>query len=671
MRRKKALNVLDVRAIVRELRGLLTGGFLEKAYTMGDSVLLRIRREGEKYHVLINAHRIGLTRYISESEKGWEGVAGLRRLTEGLRIKDVRAFGLDRIVIFELEKGSLIAELLEPWNVIYVDENNVVKWSLRAYKGRDREVRPGLQYTPPPRLYTGFDEGVERVREAISRYDTIGKALAKALGLGGELSDEVCKRLNVEPAKSPLEIDVEDLIKAIEGLFRQVENGVLEPMICYSNGLPITVVPVRFISLNCDSIREFKSFNEAVDEYFHTVEFEEMTRRKLEVINAEIARLERSIAELELRAGEFRKGAEELRAKAQMVLAYKYQIDELLETLRRLWASEKGPHFADLVRGIEHEGVRVKDFDVKNKAVLIEAGGVSAVIPLNSDAGSIVENLFNRAKELERKAKHAEEVLEELRRRLEGLKAEGERIVEALRESTVRILYGVKEWFERFRWFVTSGGFLALGGRDASQNEVLVRNYLRPWDLFIHADIPGGSCVILRLPQGATPSETDVLEAAQFAAAYSKAWVLGLSCIDVFYVRGEQVSKRAPSGEYLGRGSFMVYGQRGWARSVELAIGIGVRIDRIGDMAVIRLVAAPPSVIGRLANYYAVLRPGNRDRTSIAKELYEAFKARVFGLQKAIPIELIVDAVPGPSRIEGFEEGSPMAWDDVKRAALT
>ena len=34
-------------------------------------------------------------------------------------------------------------------------------------------------------------------------------------------------------------------------------------------------------------------------------------------------------------------------------------------------------------------------------------------------------------------------------------------------------------WFERFNWFVSGENYLVLSGRDAQQNELLVKRYLR------------------------------------------------------------------------------------------------------------------------------------------------------------------------------------------------
>jgi predicted ribosome quality control (RQC) complex YloA/Tae2 family protein len=38
-------------------------------------------------------------------------------------------------------------------------------------------------------------------------------------------------------------------------------------------------------------------------------------------------------------------------------------------------------------------------------------------------------------------------------------------------------------WFEKFHWFISSENYLVLTGRDAQQNEILVKRYLRRGDV--------------------------------------------------------------------------------------------------------------------------------------------------------------------------------------------
>ena len=73
------------------------------------------------------------------------------------------------------------------------------------------------------------------------------------------------------------------------------------------------------------------------------------------------------------------------------------------------------------------------------------------------------------------------------------------------------------------------------------------------------ADIHGSPFTVLR--KGRQASDEVLFEAAQFTAAHSSAWAKGVA-VDVFYVLPYQVSKEAPSGEYLRTGGFMIKGKK-------------------------------------------------------------------------------------------------------------
>ncbi|WP_054853395.1 hypothetical protein [Vulcanisaeta distributa] len=153
----------------------------------------------------------------------------------------------------------------------------------------------------------------------------------------------------------------------------------MEPTIYYGNGVPITVTPIKYLSIKHDGIKQFGKFNEAVDEYFHEIEVKEESEKKLASISGgEIARLERSIDELMISIEGFRKGSRELRVKAETVLNWKYVIEELLNVLRNYWSSYKD-EFQDLIRGMEYQGIRVKGFDPRSKAVTLEIDGGHSV----------------------------------------------------------------------------------------------------------------------------------------------------------------------------------------------------------------------------------------------------------------------------------------------------
>ena len=55
-------------------------------------------------------------------------------------------------------------------------------------------------------------------------------------------------------------------------------------------------------------------------------------------------------------------------------------------------------------------------------------------------------------------------------------------------------------WFEKFLWFISSENYLVIAGRDQTQNELIVKRYLKNNDVYVHAEIQGASSVIIKNP---------------------------------------------------------------------------------------------------------------------------------------------------------------------------
>ncbi len=90
-----------------------------------------------------------------------------------------------------------------------------------------------------------------------------------------------------------------------------------------------------------------------------------------------------------------------------------------------------------------------------------------------------------------------------------------------------------RKWFEKFRWFVSSEGFLVLAGKDASTNEVLVKKHMEDNDLYCHADVYGAPHVVIK--DGQKAGERTIFEACQFAVSMSRAWSQGLYSADAYW----------------------------------------------------------------------------------------------------------------------------------------
>ncbi|KAJ1913468.1 hypothetical protein IWQ60_009196 [Tieghemiomyces parasiticus] len=129
-------------------------------------------------------------------------------------------------------------------------------------------------------------------------------------------------------------------------------------------------------------------------------------------------------------------------------------------------------------------------------------------------------------------------------------------------------------WFERFLWCITSDGHLVLAGRDMQQNELLVQKHLGKDDLYVHADLHGAASVVIKNPgPGEVPPST-LLQAGVMSVCQSKAWEAKI-VTSAWWVRAHQVSKSAPTGEYLTTGSFMIRGRKNFLPPGQLVYGFG------------------------------------------------------------------------------------------------
>ncbi|MDE1768159.1 MAG: DUF814 domain-containing protein [Candidatus Micrarchaeota archaeon] len=174
-----------------------------------------------------------------------------------------------------------------------------------------------------------------------------------------------------------------------------------------------------------------------------------------------------------------------------------------------------------------------------------------------------------------------------------------------------------RKWFEKFNWFNTSKGMLAIGGRSAVQNELINSKYFESNDLFFHADIFGASVVILK--DGLTASREIKEEVAQFSACFSKAWENSMSSVNVYSVKKDQVSKSKEKGS-LGTGSFLIEGEREWFKGVGLEL---CAYKEDGDEKPCIVPASTCMAMG--VRKFVLLKPGNVKKSDAAKILAKKF----------------------------------------------
>ncbi|KAI0885935.1 uncharacterized protein GGS22DRAFT_199384 [Annulohypoxylon maeteangense] len=133
-------------------------------------------------------------------------------------------------------------------------------------------------------------------------------------------------------------------------------------------------------------------------------------------------------------------------------------------------------------------------------------------------------------------------------------------------------------WFEKFTWFISSDGYLVLGGKDAHQNEMLYRRHLKKGDVYVHADLHGAPSVIIKnspsTPDAPIPPST-LSQAGSLAVCASSAWD-SKAGMGAWWVNADQVSKSPPTGEFLGTGSFMIRGKKNFLPPAQLILGLAL-----------------------------------------------------------------------------------------------
>lgn len=169
-----------------------------------------------------------------------------------------------------------------------------------------------------------------------------------------------------------------------------------------------------------------------------------------------------------------------------------------------------------------------------------------------------------------------------------------------------------KDWYETFRWFYSSEGFLCIGGRDATTNELVVKKHVSKGDKVFHTDMAGSPFVVVK-SEGKEIPKTTLEEAAQFVGCYSKAWKLGHGYIEVFYVDPDQVTKQANPGEFLPKGAFMIRGHTNYLKP-KLEIAIGKRDDG-------KIMVGPQPAVEAHCPFGFIVRQGNEKISDVAKTL--------------------------------------------------
>ncbi|PSP76407.1 hypothetical protein BRC81_12315 [Halobacteriales archaeon QS_1_68_20] len=699
MEQKRELTSVDIAALVPELAAY-EGAKLDKAYLYGEDMLRLKLRDFDAGRVELLAEVGAVKRLHAADPAHVPDAPGrppnfammLRNRLSGADFAGAEQYEFDRILSLRFERRgddedgpaeestTIVVELFGDGNVAVLDANDEVVDCLETVRLKSRTVAPGSQYEFPSTRVNPLALDYEAFVAAMEESTTdVVRTLATQLNFGGFWAEELCTRAGVEKAldvEDATEDDYEAVFQAIQDLADRLRTGDVDPRVYYEDDRPVDVAPLPLQEHEGLRSEAHDSFTDALDLYFHELERSQEEETEGGESNrpdfeAEIEKRERIIAQQEDAIQGFDEQAEREREKAELLYARYDLVDEVLSTV--VAAREDGHGWEDieetLAAGADQgipEAEAVVGVDGDEGTVTVEIDDHR--IELDPEAGveKNADRLYTEAKRVEDKKEGAlaaiedtREEFEEWQRRKEQWDAadppadddddedDEETETDWLAEPSIPVRKQ-DHWYERFRWFRTSDGFLVIGGRDADQNEELVEKYLERGDRFFHTQAHGSPATVLKATGPSEPAkevefpESTLQQAAQFPVSYSSVWKDGRFTGDVYAVDSDQVSKTPESGEYLEKGGFAVRGDRTYYDDTAVGVAVGIQCE-----SSTRVIGGPPDAIEGRAVTTVRVEPGKFAQADVGKRIYRQFRERFADTS-------FVRKVASPDRIQHF-----------------
>lgn len=582
----------------------------------------------------------------------------LRKHILGGRITFTKQYDFDRIIEFGIIRGGietiLVAELFSQGNIVLLDNERKIILPMRPVTFRGRRIRSGEVYEYPEAKISPLDAGEDELADAFSSSDAnVVRTIANRFNLGGVLAEEVCLRGGVDKNKDAKDVSPQE-IAAIHGslkdAFLPLLSGELKPHIVKKeiNGElePHNVVPFELEQYSNFEKQYFDSFNGALDEFFGKLSAESVTEEVQVVKKEKVNIFERRLLQQQTAIKKFETNSDKFTVIAEQVYANYQPIDELLEVLNG--ARKKGYSWDEIKKILKQAkdtlpaAKMIVSINSAEGTIVVDLEGKNATIDIRKTVPQNAQVYYEKAKKLMKKRDGALIAIEHTKLAMKKKEKKAPKRRKVIRK---------KHWYDRFRWFVSSDGFLVVGGRNADTNEEIVSKYMEKRDVAFHTQAPGAPMTVIRT-EGKEVPETTLLEAAQFVVSYSSVWKSGQFSGDCYWIKPEQVSKTPESGEYLNKGSFVIRGDRNYFRDVQVGIAIGLELT--GET---RVIGGPVSAVRNHAKHVIEVVPGKFNQNDISKKISRIYvdelKDVQFVKQIASP-DLIANMLPpGESDIKG------------------
>lgn len=574
---------------------------------MKDGVVLRLSHESKaEVTIAVSSFATWITGKNLTSSQSEKFVRITREIIERSRIIDVKQVGNERIARFSFKDKqgklyNLYAEFFSGGNQIVTESIGSEEFILevaRPQRFRHRSLVRGEKYSLPPARGVFLANVSESSLDKIYR-DSIGSVpqnlpaiqwFGRQIGTSRKFVEEIFARSRLDPS-TPLELlseqDIRNLSESTKGLVLEIEkseNGYL--LIPFegetespedkqggdretSPSLDVCpIVPSSWKGLEKSGIAKiqtFESFGAALDEAQGLGVVSETKRQAATETRNKMLELDSAIRKQNDLIEKNQTNSLELKLIAQKLMQTKDQgiSDNVIQSLVSLDLLKKIPERRNELQFTSEPRVLLSNFASK----------------------SLASRLFDEAKRFQESNQKLVQIRDSLKKKrddylIQTVSTEERAVRRSILERRQR------EWFERYRWFITSDGRLVVGGRDSTSNSVVINKHAQPQDIVFHADLHGSPFFILKngtkiASRGSSVSiENEVaLEVAQATVSFSRAWKDQLGSADAYWILPDQLKKSAPSGLYLPRGSFFIEGKKNFLKHIKTELAIGILLS--------------------------------------------------------------------------------------------
>ena len=626
---------IELRYLVNDISQKTEDYYVANIYGISkDSLLFKFRHpENPDVLLMLSTSGIWVTRVkIDQIEPN----KLLRRLRSDLlrsKLKEIKQIGTERVVYLTFSNFEkefvIVSELFADGNIILCNSDMKILALLYSVNVRHRQLRVGSPYVPPPQNNLDILKMTETDLGEVRFTSTpVAKWIGRTLGLPRKYVEEITRLSNVESKKSGTEISNEEIKSLFDNatkVINNVVNGQHDPVI--SRDEEINVHPIPLGEKNLEKI---SSFMEGLD-----TAFTENILNKGKTTQS--SSFQKKISELETRLNEQTNAIKIVTDKSEKIAGV---ANSLFDYVSQGISSMSDSRIDDLLKTNNAEIIKEKGI------TYIKVEDAKIKVDLESSLPTIASKLFNESKKQKSAIGAIQKLIKKTEKELEKTIEEGENAKQVVTYSEVR----KKNWFERYRWFFTSDGFLVVGGRDSSSNSAVIRKHLEKDDKVFHGEIYGSPFFLLKDDGSSMASSLN--EVAHATVCFSRAWKESMYGTNAYWVNPDQVKKGAPSGQSMGKGSFMIEGQRNFVKISTLKMCVAI-VEYEGTHL---LTCGPPSLKENCVSY-VMIEPTGMELVDVAKKIRYELLSMNETIAKSFSVDDYVRVLPsGPSRI--IESGS-------------